>query len=87
MHTSIYFVILILYFCELWPFGTYDPNTFTFNVVITHEIIPFKDICMDKIPKDFTSVKDTYAALMVLHHLNRLYTELYLVFPHGKANV
>ena len=26
MHTSIYFVILILYFCELWPFGTYNPN-------------------------------------------------------------
>ena len=26
MHTSIYFVILILYFCEFWTFVTYDPN-------------------------------------------------------------
>ena len=39
--------------------------SFTFNVVITHEIITFQDIFMDKIPKDFTSIKDTnYAALM-----------------------
>ena len=29
MHTSIYFVILILYFWELWPFGTYNPNVFS----------------------------------------------------------
>ena len=26
MHNSIYFVILILYFCEFWWFVTYDPN-------------------------------------------------------------
>ena len=26
MHTSIYLVILILYFCEFWTFVTYDPN-------------------------------------------------------------
>ena len=26
MHTSIYFVILILYFCEFWTFVIYDPN-------------------------------------------------------------
>ena len=38
--------------------------TFTFNVVITHEIITFQDICMDKIPKDFTSIKDTYYAAL-----------------------
>ena len=39
---------------------------FTFNVVITHEIITFQDICMDKIPKDFTSTKDTYYAALIL---------------------
>ena len=39
--------------------------TFTFNVVITHEIITFQDICMDKIPKDFTSIKDTYYAALI----------------------
>ena len=40
--------------------------SFTFNVVITHEIKTFKDICIDEIPKYFTSIKDTYyAALMV----------------------
>ena len=39
--------------------------TFTFNVVITHEmIITFQDICMDKIPKDFMSIKDTYYAAL-----------------------
>ena len=27
MHTSIYFVMLILYFCEFWTFVTYDPNS------------------------------------------------------------
>ena len=32
MHTSTYFVILILYFCELWPFGTYNPNKRTLYV-------------------------------------------------------
>ena len=38
--------------------------SFTFTVLITHEIITFQDICMDKIPQDFTSIKDTfYAAL------------------------
>ena len=37
----------------------------TFTVVITHEIITFQAICMDKIPKDFTSIKDTnYAPLI-----------------------
>ena len=37
---------------------------FTFNVVITHEIITFQDICIDEIPKYFTSIKCTfYAAL------------------------
>ena len=38
--------------------------SFTFNVVITHEIITFQDICMYKIPKDFTSTKDTYYAAL-----------------------
>ena len=37
---------------------------FTFNVVISHEIITFKDICMDKLLKDFTSTKDTYYAAL-----------------------
>ena len=32
MHTSIYFVILILYFCEFWTFVTYDPNMRTVYV-------------------------------------------------------
>ena len=36
--------------------------SFTFTVVITHEIITSQAICMDKIPKDFTSIKDTYYA-------------------------
>ena len=41
--------------------------TFTFNVVITHEIITFQDICMGKMLKDFSSIKDTYyAALRML---------------------
>ena len=31
--------------------------SFTFNVVITHEIITFQDICIDRIPKYFTSIK------------------------------
>ena len=39
--------------------------TFTFNVVITHEIITFQDICMDKIPKDSMSIKDTYYAALI----------------------
>ena len=37
---------------------------FTFNIVITHEIITFQEMCMDKIPKDFTSIKDTYYAAL-----------------------
>ena len=40
--------------------------TFTFNVLITHEIITFQDICMDNIPKDFMSIKDTYCAALSL---------------------
>ena len=36
-----------------------------FHVVITHEIITFQDICMDKLPKDFTSTKDTYYAALI----------------------
>ena len=39
--------------------------SFTFNVVITHEIITFQDICIDKIPKYFTSIKDTYYAALI----------------------
>ena len=38
--------------------------SFTFNVVITHEIITFQDICIDEIPKYFTSIKDTYYAAL-----------------------
>ena len=39
---------------------------FTFNVVITYEIITFQYIFMDKIQKDFMSIKDTnYAALTI----------------------
>ena len=44
--------------------------SFTFNVVITHEILTFQNICIDEIPKDFTSIKDTYyAALKVDLHI------------------
>ena len=39
------------------PFLWYS---FFFNVVVTHEIITFQDICIDEIPKDFTSIKDPY---------------------------
>ena len=39
-------------------------NTFTFNVVITHGVITFQDIFIEKIPKDFTSMKDTYHATL-----------------------
>ena len=35
--------------------------------VITHEIITFKDICMDKIPKNSKSTKDTYYAALKVH--------------------
>ena len=38
--------------------------SFTFTVVITHKIITFQAICMDKIPKDFTSMKDTDSAAL-----------------------
>ena len=38
--------------------------SFTFNVVITHEIITFQDICIDEIPKYFTSIKDIYYAAL-----------------------
>ena len=38
---------------------------FTFNDVITHEIITFQDICMNKIPKDFTSIKDTAPTMLL----------------------
>ena len=40
--------------------------SFTLNVVIKHEIITFKDICIDEIPKYFTSIKDTYYAALKL---------------------
>ena len=43
------------------PFLWYS---FTFTVVITHEIIIFQAICIDKIPKDFTPIKDTYYAAL-----------------------
>ena len=33
---------------------------------MTHEIITFQAICMDKILKDFTSIKDTYYAALTL---------------------
>ena len=33
-------------------------------LVIKHEIITFQDIFMDKIPKDFMSIKDTYYAAL-----------------------
>ena len=40
------------------------------NVVITHEMISFQYICMDKISKDFTSIKDTnYVALISMKNL------------------
>ena len=52
--------------------------SFTFNVVITHEIITFQDICMYKIPKDFTSTKDTYYAALrecfVIYYTERHYS-------------
>ena len=41
--------------------------SFTFNVVITHEIITFQDICFDEIPKYFKSIKDTYYAALKIH--------------------
>ena len=41
--------------------------SFTFTVVITHEIITFQADCMDKIPKDFTSIKDTYYMYIALN--------------------
>ena len=50
---------------------------FTFNVVITHEIITLQDICMDKIPKDFTSIKDTYYAALNLYVYCTCYYENY----------
>ena len=40
--------------------------SFTFNVVITHEIITFQDIWIDEIPNDFTSIKDTYYTALTL---------------------
>ena len=39
--------------------------SFTFNVVITYEIITFQDICIDEIPKYFKSIKDTYYAALI----------------------
>ena len=36
----------------------------THSMPVTHEIITFQDICRDKIPKDFTSIKDTYYAAL-----------------------
>ena len=51
-------------------------NSFTFTIVITHEIITFQDICMDKIPEDFTSIKDTYCgALSHIMNTNRDFYE------------
>ena len=48
--------------------------SFTFNVVITHEIITFQDICIDEIPKYFKSIKDTYyAALTTKHEIRTFY--------------
>ena len=53
-----------------WLFLWYS---FTFNVVITHEIITFQDIWMVKIPKDFMSTKATYyAALTTLTRYLRI---------------
>ena len=39
MHTSIYFVILILYFCEFWTFVTYDPDRRSLNLLFTVHIL------------------------------------------------
>ena len=43
------------------PFLWYS---FNFTVVISHLTITFHAICMDKILKDFTSLKDTYYAAL-----------------------
>ena len=48
----------------IWRKSLFLWYSFTFTVVITHEIITFQAICMDKIPKDFKSIKDTYYAAL-----------------------
>ena len=61
MHDLVFFIISCRLIRKKPLFLWY---TFTFNVVITHEIITFQDIYMDKIPKDSMCIKDTYYAAL-----------------------
>ena len=61
------------------PFLWYS---FTFNVVITHEIITFQDVCIDEIPKYFTSIKDTNYAALIWSDMNYALFNIQLAYIH-----
>ena len=84
MHDLIFFISWQLIIKLIGNKSLYFWYSFTFNVVITHEIITFKDICIDEIPKYFTSIKDTYYAALTFH-LNFAYKLLLMGSIHKKV--
>ena len=73
MHTSIYFVILILYFCELWPFGTYNPNR---RIPQYHDSVPSLDGRITIMYLSKSEIEDAYVFLFIRYNSYQIiYTE------------